>query len=118
MKSNDCSNQRLFGGLQIWRELRRCIERRPRLRTGQPVHRSWGAGRGSHRQTKAGGGEPQRRLLAQGAPRELSEVLPTRELPTEDGEGRVQERVTREIHPPLSPGQFPAAGAKREGRSS
>lgn len=40
MKSNDCSNQRLFGGLQIWRELWRCIEKGPRLRMGQPVHRS------------------------------------------------------------------------------
>lgn len=45
MKGNDCSNQRLFGGLQIWRGRRRGIEKRPRLCTGQEAHRG-GGGRG------------------------------------------------------------------------
>lgn len=57
MKSNDCGNQRLFGGLQIWRERRRRIEKRPRLGAGQRVHRgARGAGGGGPRtQTKERG---------------------------------------------------------------
>lgn len=62
MKSNDCSNQRLFGGLQIWRELRRCIEKYPRLRTGQAVHRSGprGGGPGARQRRRRGGGARRR----------------------------------------------------------
>lgn len=58
MKSNDCSNQRLFGGLQIWRGLRSRIEKYPRLRTGQAVHRSGPRGGGplARQRRRVGGG--------------------------------------------------------------
>lgn len=63
MKSNDCGNQRLFGGLQIWRERRRRIEKRPRLGAGQRVHRGArgaGVGGGSPYPDKSARGEPRR----------------------------------------------------------
>lgn len=97
MKSNDCSNQRLFGGLQIWRGLRRRIEKRPRLRTGQRVHRS-----------SARGGGPVARQRREGASRggaeELDEVWSTRrrcggESRTEEGQGQDAGEGAERGHP-------------------
>lgn len=118
MKSNDCCNQRLFGGLQIWRELRRCPEKSPpphpppRLRTGQAVHRSGPRGGGPvARQRQRVGGLARRRGTrgARGLPRGAGagvRLEPARDgaptdLNQEQGAGEGDQGAPRQHPPPL-----------------